>query len=166
MGDDAETAEQLRAVLPAKGAYTSSGQNPPRSGDDTSWRSRCGVSGDGDQLLHSSAELGWDAPPEEWLEDPSRNYVRDEGRGSEFQAGNAAVVMKQTAQILVPCLPRTGNAPYQIVVETHAQQPLAGSPEENRQALAAVALSTARAAHERAECTLPSKLPEKQPELN
>lgn len=166
MGDDTETAEQLRAVLPAKGTYASSGQSPPRRGDDTSWRSRCGVSGDGDQLLYSSAELGWDASAKEWLDDPSRNYVRHEGRGSEFQAGNAAVVMKETAQILVPCLPRTGKAPYQIVVETHAQQSLAGSPEENRQALATVALGTARAAHERAECTLPSKLPEKAASLD
>jgi hypothetical protein len=163
MGDGDTAAKELSAVLPAKGEYSSSGQNPPRRGDDTSWRSSCRIYGDGDQLLYASAELGWDASPEKWLADPSRNYVREEGRGAQFRAGNAAVVMKQTAQILVSCVPRGGEgspAPYQLVIEVHAQQPLEGSPKEIRQALTTTALTTAREAHDQAQCTLPSKLPE------
>jgi hypothetical protein len=173
MGGDAggadgavETAKRLAAVLPAKGEYSSSGENPLRQGDDTSWRSSCRVYGDDDQLLYASAELGWDAPSEKWLDDPSRNYVREEGRGTQFRAGNAAVVMKQTAQILVSCVPREGEgspSPYQLVIEVHAQQPLEGSASENRQALATTALTTARSAHEQAECSLPSKLPSELP---
>jgi hypothetical protein len=158
MGNGERTAEELQHVLPARGDYSSSGESPPRSGGDTSWQANCIVSGDGDQLLYASAELGWDAPAKVWLDSP-RNYVGDEGKEARFRAGSAAVVMQQTAQILVPCLPRQGSAPYHLVVEVHASKALVGSAAENQHALATVALGTAQSAHERADCPLPSKVP-------
>jgi hypothetical protein len=159
MGADVRAAAELRGVLPARSEYSSSGESPPRMHDDHSWRANCIVSGDGDQLLYTSAELGWDASATTWLDDPTRNYVDDEGKGDQFRAGSAAVVMEHTAQVLVPCVPRKGTWPYHLVVEVHASKPLAGSVEENRHALATVALGTGRSAHQEAECTLSAKIP-------
>jgi len=161
LGDGKTAAAELKTVLPARAAYSSRETNPPRVRDETSWRADCTVSGDGDQLLYASAELGWDASPSTWLDDPTRLHVDDEGRGEEFRAGSAAVVMRQTAEILVPCVARKGTAPYGLVVVVHAQKPLVGSARENRHALAVLALGSARSAHERAKCPMPSRVPAK-----
>jgi len=157
--DGERAAEELRTTLPARREYSSSETNPPRSRDDISWQASCLLSGDGDLLLYASAELGWDASARTWLDDPTRNYVDDEGKGTPFRAGSAAVVMAHTAQILVPCVPRQGTTPYHLVIEVHANKPLEGSAKENQHALAAVAVGTARSAHERAECPLRSTIP-------
>jgi hypothetical protein len=158
---DRHPAQELRNVLPARGRYSWSGEGRPRSRDDTSWQAHCIVTGDGDQLLYTSAELGWDSSAATWLNDPTRNYADDEGPGETFRAGSAAVVMDQTAQILVPCLPRPGSWPYHLVIEVHASRPLTGSTGANRHALTALAVGTARAAHHRAGCTLAARIPTK-----
>lgn len=160
LGDGKQAAAELEKVLPARGDYSMQDDNPPRSSDDWSWLANCTVYGEGDQLLYASTELGFDASAETWLEDSNREHG-DEGRGEKFRAGRAALVMKETAEILVPCVARQGMDPLQLEVVVHAQKPLVGSAQEQRHALAAVALGTARSAHERAECPMPSKLPEK-----
>jgi len=162
VGDRGRAAAELRNTLPTSREYSSSGDNPSRARDDISWRATCQVYGDGDLLLYTHAELGWDADARTWLDHqrPRADLVDEEGKPARFQAGSAAILMHRTALILVPCTPAyPGPAPVHLEVEVHVHYPLEGSAEENRRALVTVALGAARSAHDRAECPLPAQLP-------
>ncbi|WP_181765251.1 hypothetical protein [Streptomyces albidus (ex Kaewkla and Franco 2022)] len=162
-GDGKRAAAQLEKVLPSRGEYGARGSTPPRASDQDSWEASCFISGDGDRLLYASSELAAYGSAESWLEAPSRDHVGEGGKSHTFQAGEAAVVTERTAEVLVPCVPE-GEMPggaYQLGVVVHAQKPLEGSAEENRRALATLALETARYTHGEAECTQPSKVPAK-----
>jgi hypothetical protein len=158
-GDRERIAQELQNTLPTSREYSSSGDHPIR--DEDGWRrDGCRVDGDDDRLFFTDAELvGADART--WLDDLSRHHDDEDGKQERFQAGSAAVMTQRQALILVPCAPRPSRALTldHIEVEVYLTQLLVGSAEENRHALATVALGAARSAHERAECSLPSKLP-------
>jgi hypothetical protein len=160
--DDRERiAEELRNALPTSREYTSSGNNI-RDADGRWQRDSCEVNGDGDQLFYTDAEVGLgDAAgaARGWRDRLLRGYDGEDGKMERFRAGSAAVMTQRHALILVPCTP--SPRPSSIEVEVYLDQLLVGSAEENRHALATVALGAARSAHERADCPLPSRLPTK-----
>jgi hypothetical protein len=153
MGDRERIAQELQNTLPTSREYSFSGDTYR---NDDGWQTdSCYVDGDGDQLFSTYAALvGADARA--WL---AGGYDGEDGELERFQAGSGARVTQRRAKILVPCRPPSQWEPDYIEVEVYLNQLLVGSAEENRQALATVALGAARSAHERAECPLPSNLP-------
>jgi hypothetical protein len=157
-GDRERIADELQNTLPTSREYASEGDNLR---DEDGWtRDSCRVYGDGDQLFYTDARLGLgDAAraARDWLDGISRGYDGEDGKMARFRAGSAAVMTQRWALILAPCTPSPMSD--SIEVDVYLDRLLVGSAEENRHALATVALGAARSAHERAECTLPSKLP-------
>jgi hypothetical protein len=160
VGDRERAAEELRNALPTSREYSSSGDQTIR--DEDRWvRDICRVYGDGDQLFSTNAELvGW-----HWAARSDLIYDGGDGKQERFQAGNAAFMTQRGALIVVPCTPpHSPSERDRVRVVVYLHQLLVGDEEENTHTLLAVALSAARAAHERAECTRPSKLPRNVPE--
>jgi len=162
MDDRERIAEELQDTLPTAREYSSSGDDLIR--DEYGWiRDGCRVYGDGVQLFFTDAELegATDAAgATAWLADLVRGYDGEEGKLERFQAGGGAIMTRRWARILVPCTPPHSRWPSDYIeVEVYLHRLLVGSEEENRHALATVALGTARAAHEQAGCPVPSQLP-------
>ena len=157
LGDQKRAAKELEKVLPARKKYSVLEDSPTRMRDEIDWESSCFVLGDDDHLLYAESELAAYGTAKEWLHNPNR----DDNRPQRFRAGEIATVTDRTAEILVPCVPahEVPRGPYQLTVTVRAQQPLEAAPKEKREALATLALGTARAAHERARCSVPARVP-------
>ena len=173
-GKDREQAAELIArVTPKAEEYSVRVHGFPRNRND--YLSSCFINSfkmDADLTEVGKEETSSGAVPErsprEWLRDVIRPDLTEAEMGrTRFRAGEWGVAGARMAAIYVPCVPPGHGDPWfhylTVLVEAKDEPP--SSEEESRQAMAELAVLTARHAHEDAKCSLPSKLPKRAPRL-
>ncbi|MEV0037205.1 hypothetical protein [Streptomyces sp. NPDC050804] len=171
LGDGEAAAAALPDALPEKSEYRFSGQDGRRSDESRDqFASHCFVSADGKTLLSVTAEMVTSPSPDSW----SERVIKDEsvpgengGPTLDFTAGDKALATGRLAAVYVPCVTegRLPGGPRHLSVVAHAVDAPDSSEKAARQSLVDLVLMTARHAHERATCDLPSRLPDTSPTL-
>ncbi|MFC7867087.1 hypothetical protein ACFU5B_25125 [Streptomyces murinus] len=146
----ARSAAALDRVLPAKSSYTFRDALPdPRRDDlDDSYDSTCFVGGDGKQLLVASAQMLEYEKADAWVTEVVEQFAPASAL-TPFDAGDKAVATDKVAAIYVPCLARPA-AHLSVVVQL--KRPGGAPAAERRDALIALARSTALYAQGNARC--------------
>ncbi|MHC3453247.1 hypothetical protein [Streptomyces prasinus] len=157
LGQGSQSVGALRSVLPEKSSYAFDDDvNLRMDEQDSSYRSDCFVSGDGDQLLSARTEMIRDEPFQNWVGSEVAQYAEGHDRLTPFATGPKGTASPSVAAVFAPCT-SPGKIPggqYNLSVVVHLEKAGKASDAETRAGLVELAKNAAKYAHTKARCDI------------
>ncbi|WP_063896469.1 hypothetical protein [Streptomyces prasinus] len=157
LGQGSQSVGALRSVLPEKSSYAFDDDvNLRMDEQDSSYRSDCFVSGDGDQLLSARTEMIRDEPFQNWVDSEVTQHSERDDHLTPFATGPKGTALPSVAAFFMPCT-SPGNIPggqYNLSVVVHLKKAGTASATDTRASLIELAKNAAKYAHTKARCDI------------